>query len=93
MYTKVTKITKYPIGLGMGNLELEEAASRCWNHIIENELPLDTWIDNSLGEEMGIFYKKPQTGLTLFKQGFIEIDGDKFKLSDSAIELLVNFPK
>lgn len=85
------KIESWPIGLGMNHLEQEAAAARCWNRNIDNEQPQNSWLPIHFGQMAGVFSVNYKTGLSLEKSGFVEVEGDRFRLTEKAIELLKEF--
>jgi len=91
--SKLNKITTYPIGLGMGNLELETSAAYCWNYILDNELPLDSYLPLEIGEQFGMFNIHPNSGFSLENLGMIEVKEDLFCFTPKALELLIDFTK
>lgn len=85
------KVTDWPIGLGMNHLEQETSAARLWNAHIDAGNPPDTWANVSDWRGESMFTTNFETGKSLENQGFIEVSGDKFRLTPKAIKLLTEF--
>lgn len=85
------KVTDYPLGLGMNHVEQEISAARLWNAHIDAGNQPDAWANVSDWKGESMFTTNFETGKSLENQGFIEISGDKFRLTPKAIKLLTEF--
>ena len=80
-----------PIGLGMNHLEQEIAACQFWNVLIDAGQYASAWRPVSECQNRDLFAVNPETGASLEGGGFIEIEGDRVRLTEKAIIMLSRF--
>ena len=86
-----TKFERTPIGLDCGHYEIEESIALHWNECVDQGLSPAEFREVPPARLIRFTSTNPETGISASGRGYVERNGDKFRLSNSTIEKCKNY--